>query len=139
APQTPTELQTAAVATLGRVPEADLPKLLLEGWKGYGPALRALVLDELLRREEWVKAILDAIERKDILAIEIDAARRQRLLQQKSPALRERATKLFASVVNTDREKVVESYRSVLAMKGDPKRGVQIFAKTCATCHRFQG
>jgi putative heme-binding domain-containing protein len=121
------------------VPDADLPKLLIEGWKGYGPVLRALVLDELLRREEWVQAVLDAIEHKDILAIEIDAARRQRLLQQKSRALRERATKLFAGVVNPDREKVVDSYRSVLTMKGDAKRGVQLFTKHCATCHRFQG
>src|SRR5262249_15042308 len=138
-PQAPPELQTVAVATLGRVPDVDLPKPLLEVWKAYGPALRSLVLDELIRREEWVKAIFDAVERKDILAIEIDAARRQRLLQQKNPALRDRAAKLFAGSINADRQKVVDSYRSVLTTKGDPKRGAQIFSKTCATCHRFQG
>ncbi len=139
APQAPTELQSAAVATLGKIPDVNLPELVLQGWKGYGPALRALVLDELLRRREWVKALLDSIEHKDILPIDIDPARRQRLLQQKNPELRDRAARLFASVVNPDREKVVESYYSVLSTKGDPANGAKLFAKHCATCHRFQG
>jgi putative membrane-bound dehydrogenase-like protein len=138
-PQAPAELQTAAVNALSHLSDANLPKLLLEGWKAYGPALRSQVLDVLFRRQEWVKAVLDAIEKKDILAIEIDAARRQRLLQQKNAELRKRAESLFAGVVNPDREKVVESYRPVLTTKGDPKRGAQVFAKICATCHRFQG
>jgi putative heme-binding domain-containing protein len=138
-PQTAPELQTAAVSTLGRISEGSVPKLLLEGWKGYGPGLRSQILDVLLRREQWVKQLLDAIESKQILAIEIDAGRRQRLLQQKNAALRERAAKLFAGTINTDRQKVLDSYRSVLTAKGDPKRGAQIFTKTCATCHRFQG
>jgi putative membrane-bound dehydrogenase-like protein len=137
-PQAPTELQTAAVATLGRLGTGSVPALL-QGWKGYGPSVRGQVLDELLRREGTIKAILDAVERKDILPIEIDAARRQRLLQQKNTAIRGRAAKLFAGAINPDREKVVESHRAVLTMKGDPANGAKIFAKTCATCHRFQG
>lgn len=138
-PQAPTELQAAAVSALGRLADANVPELLLQGWRGYGPALRGQVLDELLRREAWVSAVLDAIERKDILAVDIDAGRRLRLFQQKNTALRERAAKLFAGTVNPDREKVVQSYRPVLNLKGDAKRGTQVFAKHCATCHRFQG
>jgi putative heme-binding domain-containing protein len=96
-------------------------------------------LDILLQRESGTSAILDAIDQKEVLPIEIDAARRQRILQQKHASLRDRAAKLFAGTINTDRQKVVDSYRSVLTAKGDPKRGAQIFTKTCATCHRFQG
>jgi putative heme-binding domain-containing protein len=138
-PQAPPELQTAAVATLGRVQQANVPELLLHNWKGFGPALRAQILDELLRRQGWMEAIFDAIDRKDILPIEIDAARRQRLLQQKDATLRKRAEKLFAGYINPDRQKVIDSYRSVLTTKGDPKRGAQVFTKICASCHRFQG
>jgi putative heme-binding domain-containing protein len=137
--QAPTELQTAAVAAFGRLPDANAPELLLAGWKGYGPALRAQVFDVLLHRAIWTAAVLDAIERKDILAIDIDAARRQRLLQQKAAALRDRAAKLLAGSINPDRQKVVDSYRSVLTMKGDATRGAQLFGKHCTTCHRFQG
>jgi putative heme-binding domain-containing protein len=73
------------------------------------------------------------------LPIEIDAARRQRLLQHRSATIRARAAKLLADAVSPDREKVVQAYRTVLTMKGDTTRGVQVFAKHCASCHRFQG
>ena len=33
------------VASLGRLREPTVPQLLLQGWKGYGPALRLQVLD----------------------------------------------------------------------------------------------
>jgi putative heme-binding domain-containing protein len=34
---------------------------------------------------------------------------------------------------------VVEAYRSVLSMQGDPQRGREVFTKTCASCHKLQG
>src|SRR5262249_21969585 len=39
--------------------------------------------------------------------------------------------------VNPDRQKVIEAYQSVLSLKGDPSRGLQIFTKTCASCHQL--
>jgi putative heme-binding domain-containing protein len=138
-PETPPELQSAAMTELARLRDDDVLKLLLKGWKGYTPALRSQMLDALFSRDKGTKSILDAIENKEISPIDIDPARRQRLLQQKNAELRERAARLFASVVNPDREKVVESYHSVLTMKGDAANGAKLFAKHCATCHRFQG
>jgi putative membrane-bound dehydrogenase-like protein len=138
-PDTPPELQAAAMTELARLRDDDVLAILLKGWKGYSPALRSQVLDALFPRDKGVNSILNSLEQKEISPIEIDAARRQRLLQQKNTELRERAAKLFAGSINADRQKVVDSYRSVLTTKGDPKRGAQIFTKTCATCHRFQG
>jgi putative heme-binding domain-containing protein len=138
-PQAPADLQAAAVGTLGGLRDAKVPELLLRGWKGYSPALRSQVFDVLLRREDWLKAALDALERKEVLPIEIDAARRQRLLQHRTATIRERAAKLFTDALDADREKVVQAYRTALAVKGDTTRGVQVFTKHCASCHRFQG
>jgi putative membrane-bound dehydrogenase-like protein len=137
-PQSSAEMQFAAVTTLGKLRERNVPSLLLRGWKGFAPTLRAQVLDVLLRRPESVKATLDAVEAKTILAFEIDAARRQRLLQHADASVRQRAAQLFKEAVNPDRQKVVDAYRSALTLRGDAKRGQQVFAKTCASCHRFQ-
>jgi putative membrane-bound dehydrogenase-like protein len=138
-PQTPGELQAAAVTTLGRIPNRRVPPMLLEEWKGFGPALRSQALDVLLQRDEWAGALLDAIAKKQVLAMEIDPARRQRLLQYPQGAVRDRAAKLFAGAVNPDRQKVLEAYQSVLTMKGEPKRGVEVFTKNCSTCHQLHG
>jgi putative membrane-bound dehydrogenase-like protein len=138
-PQVHDDLQAAAVEAIGRLRDPQVPALLLQGWKGYAPGRRAQVLDVLLVRDDWQRAVLDAIERKEILPMEIDPARRQHLLQNRSAAIRDRATRLFAGSINPDRQKVVEAHRAVLSLKGDAARGRQVFTKTCAACHQLGG
>jgi len=97
------------------------------------------VLDVLLARPEWTQATLDALEKKQVKAREIDAARRQRLLEHKSPAVRTRAAKLLAGAVDPDRKKIVESYLARIKDTGDPAAGAKIFTRTCAACHKLGG
>jgi putative membrane-bound dehydrogenase-like protein len=136
--QTPPEVQAAAVEALGRIRQNEVPVLLLRGWKAYSPKLRGEVLEVLFRRDDGARAVLEALEKKEMSSADMDAPRRQRLLQHKNPAVREQAAKLLAGAVNPDRQKVIESYYSVLTLKGDPGRGKQVFVKNCATCHRFR-
>jgi putative heme-binding domain-containing protein len=137
APQIPEELQATAIAAMGHLRGPHVPELLLAGWKGYGPGLRGQALEVLLRREEWVKTLLDALEHKQIPAAEIDAPRRQHLLQYRESGLRRRAAQLFAGAVDTDRQKVIDTYQSVSSLKGDSTRGQADFTKTCSSCHRL--
>jgi len=138
-PQTPAELQAAVIDALGRQRSARVAELLLKGWKAYGPVQRSQALDILFQRDEWAEATLEAIERKEIAAAQLDAARRQRLLQHKSAGVRERAAKLFAASIDPNRQKVVDAYQSVLNLQGDSKRGLEVFTKNCATCHKLGG
>jgi putative heme-binding domain-containing protein len=144
-PQTSEELRVAAVAALGRVgagsgdagPTVDVPALLLHGWGGYGPGLRLQVLDVLFRRDDWQKKLLAAVEKKQVQPFEVDTARRQRLLQHRDATVRQRAEKAFAGAVDTDRQKVVDRYRTVGSLKGDAGRGAVLFTKHCAACHKL--
>jgi putative heme-binding domain-containing protein len=138
-PAVPASVQSAAVAALGRLGTKEVPGLLLHGWKGHAPALRGQVLDVLLQRPAWVPALLRALEKKQVLAVDIDASRRQRLLAQRDRALRARAEKVLAGAVSADRQKVIDSYRSVLKSAGDASRGKAVFAKSCSACHRLEG
>src|SRR5207249_7359978 len=38
-----------------------------------------------------------------------------------------------------DRKMVVEKYQIALAVGGEAKRGMEVFKKNCATCHRVAG
>jgi putative membrane-bound dehydrogenase-like protein len=139
-PQTPDEVQSAAVAGLGRLRDERVPELLLRGWKGYGPGLRTQVLEVLSRRDEWLRAALEAVEKKQLPAAEIDAVRRQRLLDHRDRAVRERAAKAFAGAANPDRQKVIDAYAAEIAkLPGDAARGQKVFAKTCSVCHKLGG
>jgi putative membrane-bound dehydrogenase-like protein len=136
-PQSPRELQAAIIATLSRRQDADAARLLLDHWKTLTPDLRAAAADGLLARGDRAALLLDAIENKSVLATEIDAPRRQRLLQSPDKTIRARAATLFAAAVNPDRQKVIDAFAPALTLKGDPKSGQLLFARTCATCHRL--
>jgi putative membrane-bound dehydrogenase-like protein len=138
-PQTADELQRAAVQAMSKLHDPQVSSLLLRGWKGYSPARRVHVLDVLLTREEGARAILNALMKKEIVPADIDAIRRQRLVQFKVLDIRERAAKLLAESLDPDRQKVIDSYHAVLTLKGDAVRGQPLFVKHCAACHRLAG
>ncbi len=138
-PQTPDDVQSAVITHLGRNNDPRVPILLLGPWKSYTPALRGQVLDTLFSRLLWTRMTLDAIEKKQVLPHEIDAIRRQRLLQHKDAQVRAAAAKIFDAASNPERGKVVDLYWLQLPDKTDAARGAKLFAKSCATCHKLGG
>jgi putative membrane-bound dehydrogenase-like protein len=136
-PQVAGEVQSAAVTALSRTNVAEAPALLLKPWKGYSPAVRSQVLAVLLSRREWTGELLDALEKQTILAAETDAASRQRLTTYPDRGVQWRAQKLLAGSIDADRQKVIDSYKPALMKDGDRERGKQVFAKTCAACHKL--
>jgi len=137
-PRSSAALQGAAVTALARLEEAEAAQLLLGAWKGLGPELRGSVIEALLRREAWLILMLDAIEAKSFSAGEIDAARRQRLLDHRDEEIRARAGKLLTASTAADRQAAIDQYRAALATRGDAQHGKAVFKKTCAPCHRLE-
>jgi putative heme-binding domain-containing protein len=138
-PRVPASLQAAAVAALGRIDDEHVPAHLLAGWKGCSPALRGQILDVLLTRDAWLRPLLVGLETGDVHPADFDAARRQRLLEHRDPTIRERAAKLLAGAVNSDRKKVLDEFQAAPKLAGDQARGKAVFARRCATCHQLEG
>src|SRR5262245_25440906 len=138
APQTAEELQTAAVAALGQLRGPRSVEALLKGWKGYTPKQRSHVLDVLLGRPDGPDVVLGALDRKLILPQDVSLTARRWLQEHPSKRVRERASKVFTDLVDPDRNKVVLAYEPALRLKGDTGRGLALFTKHCATCHRLE-
>jgi putative heme-binding domain-containing protein len=135
----PAAVQLAAIAALARSGNENAAATLIVAWPGATPALRQQMLDALLGRPNWQGRLLTAIENGTIAPGQIDAARRQRLLNSTDKSVSAKAAKLFEGGSNADRQKVVESYTSALSMTGDRSRGKAVFAKTCSACHQLEG
>ena len=116
APQHPDRVQSAAVAALGRLRLTDTAEKLLGGWSSHTPALRQQILDLLGSRDDWSLALLDAVEKGQVPAQQIDARRRQQLATAKSDKVRQRAEKVLAAAVDPNRQKIVEHLP-----EGDPR------------------
>jgi putative heme-binding domain-containing protein len=82
---------------------------------------------------------LDAVEQGQFNATDIDPARVKLLEKHPNTKLRERAARLLSSAKLGRRQDVIDAYRGVLEMNGDPARGKATFGKICAACHRVEG
>ncbi|MCI0458056.1 MAG: c-type cytochrome, partial [Gemmataceae bacterium] len=136
-PRQPPDLQLEAIRALARHEHPSVAGTLLTPWPGYSPAVRRECLEALFARPERLPALLAAIEKKDVLAGQLEPARVEQLRKHRDAALRARAQKVLTGQVAPDRQKVVEAYRAALDLKGDRARGKLLFKKHCATCHRL--
>jgi putative membrane-bound dehydrogenase-like protein len=137
-PQTPSEVQRAAIRALAPQPQPAVADLLLQGWAGYSPVVRREALEALLARTDRLNQLLDAVEQKKVLPVQLEPQRIEQLRRHPDAKIRRRALALFSGQLTLDRQKVVQSYRSALELTADAVRGKGIFAKTCATCHRLE-
>jgi putative membrane-bound dehydrogenase-like protein len=139
APAAAAELQAAAIATLASFDAGPVADLILSRFAGLSPRLKAQATDVLLSRPAWTLTLLSAIESGQLSMGDLDPVKLKLLAEHRDARIRTRANKLLLNSQLGRRTDVVEAYRGVLEMKGDAARGKQVFAKTCAACHKVQG
>lgn len=136
-PRNSRALQSAAVGSLAEFGTESSIALLLSRWKSYAPSLKAEVLRTLLSRQAGVQSVLNGLEQQTILASDIDASNRQVLLHQKDKQVQQRAQRLLAASLKTNRASVVDQYANVLSIQGNAEAGHRVFVKRCAVCHQI--
>jgi putative heme-binding domain-containing protein len=137
-PQTPVELQRAAVNTLEIMRPENLAEVLLDQWSQLGPEIRPQVLDILLDEEKWTTQLLDRLEQGDISANELGIVNRGKLVLHGSPQVRSRASQLLNPATPAQRLSAIEQYRERLLQPANPELGRDVFRKHCALCHRLE-
>ena len=135
----PTSLQLAAIQSLAALPDERVGPTILERWRNLSPAVRGEAIEALLARADRVDALLAAIEAKTLSPAELDPARRKQLLTHPRKAVRDRAATLLAGAVRPDRGAVFTQYKGALTLTGDRAKGMAVFRKVCATCHKAEG
>lgn len=132
-PTTAPEVQLATVRALSLQTKPEVAKVLIEAWPSAGPTLRREMTEALFARPERITTLLNAIEKKTVLPVQIEPARLAQLRQ--SP----RGARLLAGAVVPERAKIVADYGESLKLDSDAARGKKVFAKHCAACHRLEG
>ncbi len=125
----------AALDTLAVFDQADFAPTLIERFPRSAPAIRRAMLDTFLSSNARISALLAALESGTIKPGELDPTRQARLVNHRTPEIKQRAAALFASA-SADRAAVIKQYEPGLALKADPLRGRAVFEKQCVTCHR---
>jgi putative heme-binding domain-containing protein len=95
----------------------------------------------LMRRPEWTRTLLDAVEKQNINRTDVAADQWSQLKQSPNQMIARRAERLSTAgnAVSADREEIVKKLLPLAKEKGDATRGKEVFAASCAVCHVFNG
>ena len=129
------EVQQSVVRSLAASGSDDVPRLLAEFWPQSSPAVRTAVLDAWVGRPAWGLDLLHRIERGELTAAALDASARARLAGHRSKEVSQLARRVLGSATGS-RAAVVEKYRPSVEMSGDSTRGLAVYLRVCAACHR---
>ena len=96
------------------------------------------MIELVTSRVAWSQTLLDHVEKDPEMLAQIDPAQRQRLTHHIDAKLADRATRVFQT--NTDPNRQAAISRMLAAMddkRGDAAKGAEVFAATCRACHAF--
>jgi putative heme-binding domain-containing protein len=133
------ELRLAAIRALAAHRRPEVAPLLLERWQAYTPAVRHEAADALLRQPDRVQVLLTELEAGRVRPGDLDTAQTRRLLGTGSAENKARARTLLQAAQPEERRQVLDRYQAALTRPGDLHRGLDVFRKSCATCHRVAG
>jgi putative membrane-bound dehydrogenase-like protein len=137
-------LQMAALNALAQYQGSDVADALLERYRDWPEPLRERARDILCSRKEWAARLLDATESGEINAKDLKTAQALKVVQHGDAALSARLEKLWGRLPGPGSPEKVKRIAEVRGMlpegdKGNAVRGRDVFAKTCAGCHRLFG
>ena len=143
-------LDTTSVGTqeqvlflLGRMNSPKIADAILSRYAKFEPGLQPKALELLTTRAEWSTPLLAAIEAKTISKDAPNLNQLRRMASFKDEAFVKQFKTLYGSIRegrNPDREQVLNKTRDFLhGTPGDPERGIVVFKKVCAQCHKLYG
>ncbi|MDX2036067.1 MAG: c-type cytochrome [Isosphaeraceae bacterium] len=139
-----TTVRIAALSALARHEGKEIANALMSAYPKATPQLRARILDVLIARKPWRERMLDAMEKLEISAKDLSLAQVVALRQLAEPATTERVERLWGRIPgpgSPEKIKRVAEVRGILPEgdKGVAARGVEVFRKQCAGCHKLFG
>jgi putative heme-binding domain-containing protein len=137
----PIAVHSAALDVLALRGDDDVTASLLRRYATAAPILRGRLRDVLLSRPGSARAFLERVDRREIDAAEVPLEQLRRVALLGDPALDALVRKHWGSVqAGTPEAKLAEMRRlnnDLRAGPGDRTRGVGLFRKHCATCHKL--
>ena len=132
----PAELLRAALRSLRRRPDPSVAEGVLKAWAAASPSLKREMLDLFFARKERLPLLIDAIEKGDVLWLELDPDTQRQLLAQAPLESRSKVEALLQKSAGADRTAVIKEYQPKVPAHGSIAKGAPLFAKHCAGCHR---
>jgi putative membrane-bound dehydrogenase-like protein len=141
-PQAAPELQVGLVVALANSKEHTGGKAIVSRWTTLSPSAQRAAMALLLRKSEWISALLDGIDAGKVNPRDLLTEHWQILTVNNDKAIAERAKQLQASAgraPTADKKKILDALVHVTEKTGDLAKGKEVYAKNCQVCHTIEG
>src|SRR5262249_10649305 len=121
-PKASPNLTRGMLDALGQCGSDKVGATLVQRWRELTPTTRPLVLNILLRRPAWTKALLSGLEKGQIDRADLNVEQAQLLAKHPDAELAAQAAKILSSggrLPNPDRQKVLDAFLDVAKRHGD--------------------
>ncbi len=135
-PQTPIELQLAAIEQLAPTRDRAAAEAVLDRWPAMSQRLRDGITSHLLAQRNWNEVLLERLEQGKLKLSDFSISARQQLRHSGTRSMQVRADRLIQdSSEGAGQREQVQLYLKQVDAKGDVSRGEAVFKKHCAVCH----
>jgi putative heme-binding domain-containing protein len=137
------QFRAKMLAALGRLDDPQVADVVLGTYAKLEPELKPKAIDLMTERPSWSKRLLGEIAAKKIAPSALNVNQVRKLLASKDKELVKQVTAVWGTLRtdrNPQREQVVAQMRDLIRKTpGDAHRGVAVFKKVCAQCHKMYG
>jgi putative membrane-bound dehydrogenase-like protein len=139
------QLQREALRGLAGYDDKNTPGVILSAYADLSPAAKRDALNTLASRVSYAKALLNALDEKQVATADVTADIIRQLRNLKDEKLNERIVEAWGTVRSTplDKTLLIKQYQEMLtkAPRNEPdlSHGRAVFAKTCQQCHTLFG
>jgi putative membrane-bound dehydrogenase-like protein len=130
--------QRITLASIESLARQDGPRpaaVLLADFRHRTPQVRSAVLAAITTPDR-LRLLLDELDAERISPHDLAPTVLQRFTRLAEAELKPKVEQLLRASQNPDRQEVINRYQSALTLDFDLQQGRNVFAKTCATCHR---
>jgi putative membrane-bound dehydrogenase-like protein len=138
-------LNATAARGLALFDDPEIGQSLTRNYRSFHPSERPAVLDTLVSRPTFARALLDAMASGRVAPGDLTAFHARQLRSLNDPALDRRLAEVWGEVRDSGPEKqaLIARLKPRLAppalAAADPSRGRVVFNKACASCHTLYG
>lgn len=137
------EFRIAVIEAISGVNDPEIGDFLIDNYPTWESDVQPRVIEVLTQRDTWSVALLQEIEARKIDKEAVNLNQLKRVASFKNEELQKLVAKVYGQIRadrRSDRQHVINFHRDFLnGTPGDPHKGVAIFKKVCAQCHKMYG
>ncbi|MDA0814565.1 MAG: c-type cytochrome [Verrucomicrobia bacterium] len=135
------DLATGLLSALMQSRQDAVGDQIMARWTEFTPNVRRTAISVLMRRSTWTKAMLDAVDQKEIPKADLAPEHWTQLQRNPDRQVARTAERLATMTASSSEERkgVLDKLLPLANEQGDAARGKEVFATSCVVCHVING